>query len=254
MNGHSSCVLVTGGFDPIHGGHIDYFEDAKSLSTYLIVGVNSDEWLRRKKGRPFMSWESRKRIIDQMNIVDYVIDFDDSDGSANDAIEQCLKDFDKVIFCNGGDRGEDNIPEYEKYKNNKRVEFKYSVGGGKTESSSELLNAYSNPITYRAWGHYRVLYEGKDYKVKEIVIKPHSELSMQRHEHRSETWNLVSGNAKLRLIQHGEVVEHDLLSTTVIPKGTWHQGYNDSNTPAHIVEIWRGDTEHLNEEDIERKN
>ena len=91
MNGHDSCVLVTGGFDPIHGGHIDYFQDAKLLSHYLIVGVNSDEWLRRKKGRNFMSWESRKRIIDQMNIVDYVIDFDDSDGSANDAIEQCLK-------------------------------------------------------------------------------------------------------------------------------------------------------------------
>ena len=53
--------------------------------------------------------------------------------------------------------------------------------------------------------------KGKDYKVKELVIKPHSELSMQRHEHRSETWNLVSGNAKLRLIQHGEVVEHDLV-------------------------------------------
>ena len=108
--------------------------------------------------------------------------------------------------------------------------------------------------TYRAWGHYRVLYEGKDYKVKELVIKPHSELSMQRHEHRSETWNLVSGQAKLRLIKEGKPVEHDLLSTTVIPKGTWHQGYNDSNTPAHIVEIWRGDSEYLNEEDIERKN
>ena len=54
MNGHDSCVLVTGGFDPIHGGHIDYFQDAKLLSTYLIVGVNSDEWLRRKKGRNFM--------------------------------------------------------------------------------------------------------------------------------------------------------------------------------------------------------
>ena len=77
---------------------------------------------------------------------------------------------------------------------------------------------------------------------------------MQRHTHRSETWNLVSGNAKLRLIQHGEVVEHDLLSTTVIPKGTWHQGYNDSDIPAHIVEIWRGDSDYLNEEDIERKN
>ena len=48
-------------------------------------------------------------------------------------------------------------------------------------------------------------------------------------------------------------MEHDLLSTTVIPKNTWHQGYNDSDTSAHIVEIWRGDSEHLNEEDIERK-
>jgi mannose-6-phosphate isomerase-like protein (cupin superfamily) len=98
------------------------------------------------------------------------------------------------------------------------------------------------------------LYEGKDYKVKELVIKPHSELSMQRHEHRSETWNLVSGQAKLRLIHHGVIVEDDLLSTKVIPKGTWHQGYNDSDYPAHIVEIWRGDSEYLNEEDIERKN
>ena len=253
MKEHNTCVLVTGGFDPIHGGHIDYFEDAKLLSTTLIVGVNSDEWLRRKKGRPFMSWESRRRIIEQMNIVDFVIDFDDSDDTANDAIKECLKDFDKVIFCNGGDRGKDNIPEYEKYKNNKRVEFKYDVGGKKTESSSELLDAYSNPITYRVWGHYRVLYEGKDYKVKELVIKPHSELSMQRHEHRSETWNLVSGKAKLRLIKEGKPVEHDLLSTTVIPKGTWHQGYNDSDTSAHIVEIWRWETEHLTEEDIERK-
>ena len=114
----------------------------------------------------FMSWESRKRIIDQMNIVDYVIDFDDSDGSANDAIEQCLKDFDKVIFC-AMEEIEGRIT-YQSMKSTRiiRVEFKYSVGG-KTESSSELLNAYSNPITYRVWGHYRVLYEGKDYKVKD---------------------------------------------------------------------------------------
>ena len=86
------------------------------------------------------------------------------------------------------------------------------------------------------------------------MIKPHSELSMQRHEHRSETWNLVSGQAKLSIIHHGVIVEDDLISTTVIPKGRWHQGYNDSDYPAHIVEIWRGDSEHLNEEDIERKN
>ena len=85
------------------------------------------------------------------------------------------------------------------------------------------------------------------------MIKPHSELSMQRHEHRSETWNLVSGQAKLRIIKDDEIQERDLLSTTVIPKNTWHKGYNDSNTPAHIVEIWRGESEYLTEEDIERK-
>ena len=73
MNGHDSCVLVTGGFDPIHGGHIDYFQDAKLLSTYLIVGVNSDEWLRKKKGRPFMSWESRKRIIDHALLLPHAV-------------------------------------------------------------------------------------------------------------------------------------------------------------------------------------
>jgi len=255
MNGHESCVLVTGGFDPIHGGHIDYFEDAKLLSTTLIVGVNSDEWLRRKKGRAFMSWKSRKRIIEQMNIVDFVIDFDDSDDTANDAIKECLKDFDKVIFCNGGDRGKDNIPEYEKYKNNKRVEFKYDVGGKKTESSSDLLNTYSNPITYREWGHYRVLYEGIGYKVKELVIKPFSKLSMQRHEHRSELWNLVSGSAEIHIGQGEDqmIYQLDAQKSHLIQKGDWHMGCNMTDTPAHIVEIWRGDSEHLTEEDIERK-
>ena len=84
-----------------------------------------------------------------------------------------------------------------------------------------------------------------------LPIDAHNNIEV--HEHRSETWNLVSGKAKLRLIKEGKPVEHDLLSTTVIPKGTWHQGYNDSEYPAHIVEIWRGETGHLTEEDIERK-
>ena len=72
-------VLVTGGFDPLHSGHIAYFKEAKKLGTKLIVGVNSDEWLTRKKGRPFMSFEERISIIKELSIVDKVIGFNDSD-------------------------------------------------------------------------------------------------------------------------------------------------------------------------------
>ena len=72
-------VLVTGGFDPLHSGHMDYFNSARSLGNKLAVGLNSDEWLTRKKGQPFMSWQERAGIISNLRSVDYVIEFDDSD-------------------------------------------------------------------------------------------------------------------------------------------------------------------------------
>jgi len=63
-------VLVTGGFDPLHSGHIEYFKEAKKLGSKLIVGLNSDEWLTRKKGRPFMPIEERAAIIKELAVVD----------------------------------------------------------------------------------------------------------------------------------------------------------------------------------------
>ena len=72
-------VLVTGGFDPIHSGHIEYFNSAKRFGDELIVGLNSDEWLTRKKGKAFMPFKERKAIIESLKMVDKVIDFDDSD-------------------------------------------------------------------------------------------------------------------------------------------------------------------------------
>ena len=103
--------LVTGGFDPIHSGHISYFERAKDLSNYLVVGINTNEWLTRKKGQYFLPWIERAEIIRHLDMVDAVISWEDDDDSALGAISKCLEISEKVVFCNGGDRTKTNIPE-----------------------------------------------------------------------------------------------------------------------------------------------
>ena len=135
--------LVTGGFDPIHSGHISYFERAKDLSNYLVVGINTNEWLTRKKGQYFLPWIERAEIIRHLDMVDAVISWDDSDDSALGAIAKCLEISEQVVFCNGGDRTKTNIPEAMGYADDPRVEFQYGIGGeDKMNSSSWILNNY----------------------------------------------------------------------------------------------------------------
>ena len=135
--------LVTGGFDPIHSGHISYFKKAKDLSDYLVVGLNSEEWLTRKKGQYFQSWEERAKIIRHLNMVNAVISWDDEDNSACGAIAKCLEIAETVIFANGGDRGKDNTPEVDKYGDHPCVEFAWGIGGDdKMNSSSWILHGY----------------------------------------------------------------------------------------------------------------
>ena len=250
----SKAVLVTGGFDPLHSGHINYFNNAKKLGDKLIVGLNSDDWLTRKKGQPFMDLENRAMVIQSLNMVDEVIIFNDEDNTANHAIHQVLQHHDNVIFADGGDRIKSFVPEYEKYKDDSRVKFVFNVGGEKTESSRGLLDKWKSPITYRNWGYYKELYQGNGFKVKELVINPHSSLSMQRHQHRSETWNLVSGSAEIHMGIGEEKMIYELNNnaSVLIEKGEWHMGCNMTDKPAHIVEIWRGNTQELTEKDIER--
>jgi len=244
-----SKVLVTGGFDPLHRGHIALLKESKQLGTYLIVGLNSDKWLSRKKGRPFMSYEERKEILLSLSCVDEVISFNDDNDTACDAIAQVIQSS-PIIFANGGDRHNENVPEYNLYKHDNNVTFRWGIGGtNKQNSSSWLLDNFNNPQTDRTWGYYKVLYEGKGYKVKELVINPHSSLSMQRHKHRSETWNLVSGNA--HVIIDNEKMELSMTDSVHIPVNTWHKGVNESDEQAHIIEIWKGDR--LTEYDIERR-
>ena len=135
--------LVTGGFDPIHSGHISYFKRAKDLSNYLVVGINTEEWLTRKKGQYFQSWKERAEIIRHLDMVDAVISWNDEDDSACGAIAKCLEIAQTVVFANGGDRGKSNTPEIDKYDNHPNVQFAWGVGGDdKMNSSSWILHGY----------------------------------------------------------------------------------------------------------------
>ena len=135
--------LVTGGFDPIHSGHISYFKRAKDLSNYLVVGINTEEWLTRKKGQYFQSWKERAEIIRHLDMVDAVISWNDEDDSACGAIAKCLEIAQTVVFANGGDRGKGNTPETDKYDVHPNVEFAWGIGGDdKMNSSSWILHGY----------------------------------------------------------------------------------------------------------------
>ena len=135
--------LVTGGFDPIHSGHISYFKRAKDLSNYLIVGINTEEWLTRKKGQYFQSWKERAEIIRHLDMVDAVISYNDDDNSSCEGIAKCLDIAQTVVFCNGGDMAKKNTPEVDKYGQNPRVKFQFGIGGDdKMNSSSWILHGY----------------------------------------------------------------------------------------------------------------
>jgi len=223
-------VLVTGGFDPLHSGHIAYFKAAKELGDHLVVGVNSDDWLVRKKGKPFMPFEERAAIIEELECVDEVIGFNDNDGSACNAIGQVLATKSsswKVILANGGDRNKSNIPEYKVYKNHPDVGFAWGVGGiDKKNSSSWILKEWSQPTTERAWGKYTVLDKGDGWQVKQLEFYQGHALSDQRHFKRSEHWHVVDGVINMFLEnKSGNRTSHLLVpgDSIDIPVGYWHK-------------------------------
>jgi len=254
-----TIVLVTGGFDPLHHGHIEYFKEAKKLGDELHVGVNSDEWLTNKKGRPFMPFKDRVSVIEQLDVVDRVLSFDDKDGTACGAIYKTMatNGRKKIIFANGGDRTDFTTPEYKTYGDMPNVQFAFGVGGtDKKNSSSWLLDEWKAPKTIRNWGYYRVLHEPrKEVKVKELTVEPGQRLSMQRHKHRAEHWFVDEGeatvytlNASTDIELYGRYKEHESLH---IHQGQWHQLCNESQQPLKLIEIQYGTN--CVEEDIERK-
>lgn len=137
--------IVSGGFDPIHEGHIEMIKSAAKNSDGVIVLANSDAWLCRKKGKNFYNIKTRRAILENLKGVIDVLEFDDSDNSASDGIRIAREKYPHahLVFANGGDRGKDNIPEIETCKKYE-VELKFSVGGdNKANSSSWILNNWN---------------------------------------------------------------------------------------------------------------
>ena len=252
--------VVSGGFDPLHTGHINLLESAAAYGDKLIVLVNSDEWLTRKKGKAFMPFDERIEIIKGLSVVDDVISFDDSDDTACGAIYKTLATHGsgtKVIFANGGDRTDANIPEMTTYGDLPYCDFVFGVGGeNKKNSSSWILEEYKSPKTERSWGYYRVIHEyDKHTKVKELTVPPGNKLSMQKHKERSEHWFVAEGTATVYTLDSstdidtlGVYTQHQSLH---IPVGTWHQLANEHDTDLKLVEIQYG--KNCVEEDIERR-
>ena len=139
--------IVSGGFDPIHPGHIMMMKDCLKFSNYLVVGVNSNKWLINKKGNYFMDIQHRIYVVSSLNVVNETMEFEDDDkGSANNLLIKIRNKYsnEKIIFANGGDRSDSSkILEFETAKQY-NIDLKFGIGGShKESSSSDLLKRWS---------------------------------------------------------------------------------------------------------------
>jgi len=247
-------IIVSGGFDPIHSGHIAYFKSAKELGDKLIVALNSDEWLINKKGKFFMPFHERKAIVENLSSVDLVIDFeDDEHGSATNALNKIKEMFpdDKLIFANGGDRNKENIPEMSV----DNISFQFSVGGDdKKNSSSWILKNWQYYYEERLWGSFYNLFEEDHVKVKELIVNSGKGMSFQKHYKRSEIWMVSKGSCVVNFSkddpENKKSIQLNKFDHYLVPLGDWHQITNPFDEACHLIEIQYG--EECVEEDIER--
>jgi len=247
-------IIVSGGFDPIHSGHIAYFNDARALGDKLVVALNSDNWLINKKGKFFMPFDERKAIIENLSSVDSVIGFDDDDsGSATNALIKVKEMYpnDGIAFANGGDRNKGNIPEMSV----DGIEFLFSVGGDdKKNSSSWILKKWQYYHEERLWGSFYNLFEEEQVKVKELIVDSGKGMSFQKHFKRHEIWMVSKGSCIVNFSKDNpdnkQSIQLNKFDHYLVPLGEWHQITNPFDKACHLIEIQYG--EECVEDDIER--
>lgn len=236
----NDIVCLSGGFDPLHIGHLEMFLEAAKHGKVVVI-LNSDAWLLRKKGFCFLPWVERAAIISNLRDVADVVTVDDADGTVCEALRRIRP----AMFANGGDRKPNSTPEVALCEE-LGIQMLWDIGGGKSNSSSDIAR---RAWVQRSWGRYVTLDEGVGFKVKKLVVDPGKAISLQYHHHRRECWYVAESTARVRL---GDVVcevqAGDL--PVIVQPGMTHQLMNTQDKPLIVIEIQSGD--YLGEDDIFR--
>lgn len=249
MDNLDTIIIVYGAFDPIHSGHIELFKNSKEVGDKLIVLLNSDSFLTKIKGKPFMDWTCRKIILSSIVYIDEVAGLDDRGGTICLGLRKIRKKYpdNQIIFANGGDRKIDTTPEVSVCKE-LGIEMYWNMDSGKTMSSSDLLLNYTHITKTRGWGSYTIIAQGDRYKVKELLIKPFRGITLQKHEFRSEHWTIVNGVATVLNGNKTSIVREN--ESVFIPVGNIHRLRNNTTQSIKIIETQVGN--YLEEDDIVR--
>lgn len=233
-------AAVSGGFDPMHIGHVRMFREARLLGDKLVVIINNDNWLRLKKGFVFMPEKERAEMIETFPFVDKVVITDHAPNDPDLSVVRALRKLKPAVFANGGDRFADNIPEAVACRE-LNIRTVFNVGrGGKVQSSSWMIKGASRNLarSVRPWGEFYQWDRGTDWNLKTVHIKPGHHVRLQYHNRRSEWWMLVDGRAR------GTIVDRQgRKKTTALKKGEFFRIPKkaphrlDSKAGATIIEI-----------------
>tara|TARA_B100001093_G_scaffold520314_1_gene614583 strand:- start:4472 stop:5263 length:792 start_codon:yes stop_codon:yes gene_type:complete len=255
VSSQDNHVIVSGGFDPIHLGHLNLINEASKLGKVIVI-VNSDEFLLEKKGFYLIPSNERVEIIKNLKNVASVFLSIDKDASVSESIKTLAADksFNIKFFANGGDRkNESDIPEKKICEEND-IKLIFDVGGGKTQSSSSLFkdaidifNFYKN-YTKKPWGSYLNLLKESNFLVKKILVDVNEEISYQSHKYRDEHWILVDGSLEVINGSSTRILKSN--DYDFIKRGAKHKIKNIGSSTAVMIEIQFGDK--IDENDINR--
>lgn len=238
-------VCISGFFNPLHQGHLDYICEARKLGDYLVVIVNNDNQVKLKESIPFMAEKERVEVLKHIKGVDNVFLSIDKDKTVCESLREIKPD----IFANGGDRYSDNVPEDEVCKE-LGIEMIFNIGGEKTQSSSSLIQRASQYtlIGRKPWGRYIILQDKPQYKLKELFVKEGEKLSLQSHKLRDEHWVITGGEGNVTINE--KVIPVRYGSTITILRNQKHRIENTGYSMLTLIEVQTG--EYFGEDDIER--